>query len=841
MIPNRMTIIASRCLIAAVFAFGVFASSAPAQSAAATDITGVYNGTFSDAQGPRTLKLALHTSGNGALTGVFTLYLPPTSHDQAYSYSVSGTFDATSGKFDLRPQRWLIPPPEPPIVANRRPPEPYPMVGMVGAFDPGTGRIAGRISPGRGNTFEATRDEAESKNIATASAPPQAAEAVPPVPQPAAATGTTGVAPPPAAPAPGRELASPTAINGVYTGTYTCVDGTVNLKLCLKSTDNESVTGLFTFDLPARFGSRPATYKLTGRYKLTTGQYGMPNRYPFQFTTVEPLGTPAPDAYAMKGVSASFGKSPLVMGRDGQRAYSKNNINPDRISGPVAGDASVSFEVTRDQVESANLDSVMATQASAASVVSTNAPAALDRQYLLGQFAASVVSTTAPAAPVARLTSIDGVYNGIFARVEGPTKFKLTLTQLDHGALAGVFTVYLTGNSGTQAYTYSLKGACDAHGRFHLDPRDWDTVPPSDFEQLVIRGTFAPNVSGNTARISGLVGGPAYSSSESDWESWLTFSHAYHKFEATWDAVESANIASAIAAQRAVGPPAVAPLSASVVAAHAVALKTAAPAQLASKNLVRKSPAYWDAYRTDLIRQVFDGSFSSDMGDLTQFRILFCHYVELYSKQGRPCLPANHEPLTIVHPTVIGKDRDGNVVWETQGRAWTLEVDPRFAKYYEKYNASPLGSWGMPSVEPAFDVEKFFATETCQSAAMRQLGENLLRAAAGDLSLQQAGATIAGAAAETAPSLPPGRFAHLVDACNSWLRDPANARFKTGNDTQYCQCLGEKEEKVMTAEEVYYYANDFGSRFRDQILQPKQNTTDPEWPRLHPPIEDCRQ
>jgi hypothetical protein len=124
-------------------------------------------------------------------------------------------------------------------------------------------------------------------------------------------------------------------------------------------------------------------------------------------------------------------------------------------------------------------------------------------------------------------------------------------------------------------------------------------------------------------------------------------------------------------------------------------------------------------------------------------------------------------------------------------------------------------------------MEKFFATETGSSAAMRQLGENLLRGATGERSLQDVGGTIAGAAAETDKSLPPGRFAHLVDACNAWLRDPANSKYRTGNDTAYCQCLGEKEQNVMTDEEVYYYANDFGARVWRGIAQPQQYCTDP--------------
>jgi len=58
------------------------------------------------------------------------------------------------------------------------------------------------------------------------------------------------------------------------------------------------------------------------------------------------------------------------------------------------------LNATRDKAQSANLDSVMAAQLNAASVASTAAPAA-------------------GAAPVARLSSINGVYNGTYAGPEG--------------------------------------------------------------------------------------------------------------------------------------------------------------------------------------------------------------------------------------------------------------------------------------------------------------------------------------------------------------------------------------------------------------------------------------
>jgi hypothetical protein len=158
MTPNRLNAIAFRCSIFAVFTLYVFASSSQAQSAASA-INGVYNGTYACAQGPRTLKLSLLASGNGSLTGLFTFYLPPNSHTQAFSYSMSGTVDARSGKFKLSPVKWEVPPRLG-----------YSMVGMDGAFDPNTGQVTGKIASPLCGAFQATRDPAESANIDSAMA-----------------------------------------------------------------------------------------------------------------------------------------------------------------------------------------------------------------------------------------------------------------------------------------------------------------------------------------------------------------------------------------------------------------------------------------------------------------------------------------------------------------------------------------------------------------------------------------------------------------------------------------------------------------------------------------------
>jgi len=145
--------------------------------------------------------------------------------------------------------------------------------------------------------------------------------------------------------------------------------------------------------------------------------------------------------------------------------------------------------------------------------------------------------------------------------------------------------------------------------------------------------------------------------------------------------------------------------------------------------------------------------------------------------------------------------------------------------------------------------------------------------ATGEPSLQQADGKIDGAAAETDKDLPPGRLARFVDGANAFYRDPANAKYKAQNDirgnelglyaqtvlknqpaanakdkglndigrndTAFCQGLADRYPFKMDREEEYYYANDFKVRFYDQIMQHSEYCTDPEWPILHPVIEEC--
>jgi uncharacterized protein with FMN-binding domain len=666
LLANHMTTIASRWLIVAVLACQ-FASNAPAQVAPPTEIDGVYHGSYAGDKGPTKLKLTLTTQQDGTLVGVFTLYLPEGSGTTAYTCHLDGRY-IPGRAFQLIRPKW-----------ETAAPKNLNMFGINGAFDAaggqGAGKILGKLLP-PGPDYEATRDTAESASMPTVIAAKMAAKAF-----------------------------SPTAINGVYIGTYQGSDGNKKLKFSIKSTDAGSLTGLFTFELPRKPGSF-ITYKLTGKYVAGATEYGVGSS-PFQFTTIEPVGSAAQDA-----LDASKAKAVHV-----------GIIGPGSINGSLTGSNPGSgeftcgrFNATKDPTESADLDKVMAAQASGAGVASTAAPAAPvvrpsyegiyngtyagkqgptkfkltlwtkqenrgtggalvnsniagvltfylsegsstnaytceltgfyipahdtqpDRIQLgrtkwetqpprdllfeagmvgvfdpdggngAGQFSgymsdasSSKFQSLRDVAESANLASarlannlrpsIEGVFNGTYTREkEPPTKFKLTMTYPPGGGgggsanLAGVATIYLAIDSGTKAYTYSLQGAEDGYGNFELKVSDWETISPKDFRDfraMGFNGRFVPDMTQNTARIISV-----QQASRSD----VTF--FVPKFEATWDPTESADIKSTIAAQKAVD----AADYAAAMKARDEAVRNAPPKQLASKDLVRKSRAYWDGY-----------------------------------------------------------------------------------------------------------------------------------------------------------------------------------------------------------------------------------------------------
>ncbi len=127
-------------------------SSSPAPSAASSStkqenaIDGVYTGTYVCAKGPTDLKLTLKAPEYGLLTGTFTFYVPPGTHNKAYTFSMNGHFDPKSGSFNLNPLKWEGP--EPPN---------YLMVGLKGAVDVKAGKVEGIVDYTGCGRFEAMK------------------------------------------------------------------------------------------------------------------------------------------------------------------------------------------------------------------------------------------------------------------------------------------------------------------------------------------------------------------------------------------------------------------------------------------------------------------------------------------------------------------------------------------------------------------------------------------------------------------------------------------------------------------------------------------------------------
>jgi hypothetical protein len=420
----------------------------------------------------------------------------------------------------------------------------------------------------------------------------------------------------------------------------------------------------------------------------------------------------------------------------------------------------------------------------------------------------NVQPATPPGQPSA--TSMTGVYNGTYTCNGGASKLKISLIGAPDDTLAGFFTIDLPYDG--PRFTYKLTGryAWGIH-QYLLTSVPWGPEPPAEYSMARLSGKYFPG--------SDLLRGNIDSMFCTDF----------------WGQRDKSESPESIAAAMRT-PPVPAPSRPPPAELSAAAIKAALPPPAPPNGLVRKSRAYWENYRYDLTRQVFDGGFGSDIDSDKDFRLLFNTYVEMYSKHCRAYLPAQHVTIEITRG----------------GQTATVEADSRFAQSYRAFGQAVMspgetlaGALAISSGRVSFsdyfsssiEIGKFFGKEACNSAAMHQINENLLRAATQERSLQQAGATIPGAAAETDKFLPPGRFARFVDGCNAFFREPANSRHRPAN--AWCKCLSEQYRTLMSRDEESLYANDFERLFWREIAQPI--STDPAWQRLHPACDRCAQ
>ncbi len=120
------------------------APSAPANPY--SSVGGVYTGTYTCAKGPVDMNLKLSLNESSILNGTMTFYLPPGSHTKAYTFSLGGPLNQTTGSFNLRPMKW----------EGAEPPN-YVMVGLNGTVNPQNGKISGKVDYSGCGNFEAMK------------------------------------------------------------------------------------------------------------------------------------------------------------------------------------------------------------------------------------------------------------------------------------------------------------------------------------------------------------------------------------------------------------------------------------------------------------------------------------------------------------------------------------------------------------------------------------------------------------------------------------------------------------------------------------------------------------
>jgi hypothetical protein len=113
-------------------------------------VGGSYSGTYVCAKGPIDMTLNLALNESSILNGTMTFYLPPGSHTKAYTFSLGGPLNQTSGTFNLRPMKW----------ETAAPPN-YVLVGLIGTVDPQTGRVSGHVDSPGCSKFEAMKGREE--------------------------------------------------------------------------------------------------------------------------------------------------------------------------------------------------------------------------------------------------------------------------------------------------------------------------------------------------------------------------------------------------------------------------------------------------------------------------------------------------------------------------------------------------------------------------------------------------------------------------------------------------------------------------------------------------------
>ena len=122
-----------------------------------------------------------------------------------------------------------------------------------------------------------------------------------------------------------------------------------------------------------------------------------------------------------------------------------------------------------------------------------------------------------------------------------------------------------------------------------------------------------------------------------------------------------------------------------------------------------------------------------------------------------------------------------------------------------------IGTTIRDELQLSLSWRRFFDTNTCSSATMYQMKENLYRAALGEPSLQAANTPVPNAASESEPLVIPRDQMTFFDACYDH-----NAYEKV----EWCSCLAAGAERNLSPSEQRRYTADFSLFDREALTYP---------------------
>jgi hypothetical protein len=194
------------------------------------------------------------------------------------------------------------------------------------------------------------------------------------------------------------------------------------------------------------------------------------------------------------------------------------------------------------------------------------------------------------------------------------------------------------------------------------------------------------------------------------------------------------------------------------------------------EGIVYKLDPYWGRYDGfDIARRIFEGEFG-EYRNTPEFKAFYTGLATSYSKRCKAHVK-QWQTFERNYDAYEGTDHnlDGSRTIHTSEQTKTYRIDARFGAHWAQFDSDLNRAVLDQGIFQGFglvlglrgEMETFLKTHACDSATVRQMTDNFIRAANGQPSVQQAGLRFAGAATEsdapTKTGAPPPPFTPVAN------------------------------------------------------------------------------